>query len=189
MSQFGRVKVETISFDVPALVYGAVEKRAKPMNVRVAEYARRLFEAAWAARVADERGQGSDDLALDRQVKQVFLMSDCEPDAIATALGIPEGRVRRIIEAWRNRPAWERFEPPKVPVGTPPPPAPAQGGRAQIVVSDRQAETIQSMWSARASVKNIAGVVGLTERQLDAWLARNRDVCPARPVGRQKIAR
>ena len=94
-----------VSYSVPKTMFDAIEKRAKTMNIRAAEYIRRLSEAGWLARVKNERGEEPEDAALDRQVKQVFLLADCEADYIAEALQLPIERVNRILEAWRS-PAW-----------------------------------------------------------------------------------
>ncbi|TIS20440.1 MAG: hypothetical protein E5X07_25315, partial [Mesorhizobium sp.] len=69
------MNLQQISFAVPAIVFTNLAKRAAPLNIRPAEYARRLFEAAYAARIAGERGQQTEDGALDTQVRQVFLLA------------------------------------------------------------------------------------------------------------------
>lgn len=96
------VDLVQISFSVPRTVATNVAKRAEPLNIRLSEYARRLFEAAYAARVAQERGESSGDRSLDRQVRDVFLLADCEPEFVADALGMPVIRVRRILDGWRQ---------------------------------------------------------------------------------------
>lgn len=94
-------KLVPVSFDVSPKVFAGLAERAKQTNVRPAEYARRLFEAAYAARIAGERGEESGDAALDRQVKATFLLADCEPEFIAENLGTTTATVERILEGWR----------------------------------------------------------------------------------------
>lgn len=89
-----------ISFTVTPKVFAGLEARAA--GVKPALYAKQLFEAGYAARVGHERGERSADAELDRWVRQVFLMADCEAEFIASALDMPPDRVERILAAWRQ---------------------------------------------------------------------------------------
>ncbi len=91
-----------ISFSVPAIVVQNLIKRSGPLNIRASEYARRLFEAAYSARIAQERGGESGDPELDRAVRDVFLLADCEPEYIAEAISAPVEWVQKILEGWRR---------------------------------------------------------------------------------------
>lgn len=70
---------------------------------KVQLYANLLFEAAFAARIGQERSAAPLDRELDEQVKLVFCMAGTAPvAAIATALGVPGERVARILDGWKE---------------------------------------------------------------------------------------
>lgn len=94
--------LQQISFMVPALVAKNLAKRAAPLNIRPTEYAKRLFEAAYFVRCLAEKGEAAEDVELDRQVRQVFLLADCEPEYIAETIGMPVERAQRILDGWRQ---------------------------------------------------------------------------------------
>lgn len=165
--------LQPISFSVTSKLYAAVEKRAAARSVRVGEYARQLFEAAFNARVLGERGAESGDIELDRACRQVFLLADCEPEYIAETLAMPVGRVERILAAWRKIAA--EGERPAAPAPAPTAaPAPAQR------VGGYPVEQIRQMWADGASLKEIAAAIGKTEGALSMWMSKNRDICPKR---------
>jgi hypothetical protein len=67
-----------------------------------ATYAQLLFEAGFAARVSQERGQPATDAELDMQVRLVFACAgQADRAAIARATGVPEARVERILDGLR----------------------------------------------------------------------------------------
>jgi hypothetical protein len=67
-----------------------------------AAYAQLLFEAGFAARVGQERGQPAIDAELDMQVRLIFACAgQADRAAIARATGVPEARVERILEGLR----------------------------------------------------------------------------------------
>lgn len=176
------MNLQQISFSVPAIVMQNLTKRAGPLNIRPAEYARRLFDAAYAARIAGERGQETEDSDLDRAVRDVFLLADCEPDYIAQALGLPQERVTRILEGWRlaakqlaepaPAPAAPASQPPAV--ETKPAPPPGSGYPVDVIVP---------MWSEGKSLNEIAAAIGKTPAALGFWLKSHRDICPKRRGG------
>lgn len=171
------MNMQQISFSVPAIVFSNLQKRAAPLNIRPVEYARRLFEAAYAARIAGERGQETEDAALDHQVRQVFLLADCEPEFIAEALKLPLEQVTRILDGWRQA-ARELVE-PKAEPETP------EGGAAEDIPPAGEpkgydAELIGKMWAAGASTKEIAATIGKTPGALSVWASGHRDICPSR---------
>lgn len=179
------VDLVQISFSVPRTVATNVAKRAEPLNIRLSEYARRLFEAAYAARVAQERGESSGDRSLDRQVRDVFLLADCEPEFVADALGMPVIRVRRILDGWRQAVA----EALPTPAATPEPTVVAAATRlpppiARKVRSDGysadQIAVIRAMWREGKEVKDIAAAIGRPAPGLSNWASRHRDICPKR---------
>jgi len=92
----------TISLTLEGRMAAAIQQRAKTMGKTMSHYVRLLVDGAYAARIAGERDGTSGDAELDRQVKQVFLLADCEPEFIAQALGMEQGRVERILEGWKT---------------------------------------------------------------------------------------
>lgn len=173
------MNVAQISFSVSSTVYNAMAKRAGPLNVRPAEYARRLFEAAWAARVAGERGVPTEDRALDHQVQQVFLLADCEPEYIAEALKLPIERVTRILDGWRQV-ARELVEPPaqEKPAETPPPSDGAAEPRGRMTAEE--IAVLRNLWREGKPIPVIAATLERTPKAIEQFAARNRDICPAR---------
>jgi hypothetical protein len=174
-------QMQTISFSVTPLVAANLAKRAAPLNIRTSEYARRLFDAAYHARVLQERGEPAMDAELDEQVRKVFLLADCEPEFIAEAIGLPLPRVQTILDGWRTvareiadgtRPA-AAPAPSTPPSPASPPAAPAQGGGYPV-------ETIRTLWAEGKGVREIAGAIGKTEGAMSVWASKNRDVCPKR---------
>lgn len=96
------MQAKMVSFGVQPAVYAGLEQRGRTMGLAPGKYAQRLFEAAYAARCLAERGEESGDAALDRHVRQVFLLADCEPEFIADALAMPQARVERILAGWKR---------------------------------------------------------------------------------------
>lgn len=179
------MSLESITFAVSSLVYRNVVKRCQPLNIRPSEYARRLFEAAYAARVAGERGEESGDAALDAQVRQVFLLADCEPEFIAETIGLPLERVTRILDGWRRaaRDVVEECERPPAEE-----PATVDGERTTGRFADRATAawpadmiaTIADMWAAGRNCTEIGKAIGKTAGNLSVWMSKNRDLCPKR---------
>lgn len=168
-----------VSFPVHLKVYDTMAQRAAVMNVRPAEYARRLFEAAYAVRCAQEKGERHDDGELDMHVRLVFLMADCELDFIAEALGIGEATVARILEGWRIA-AGEIERPAAVPPPAPSAkPAPAKGGKLPRW-TDEDRRTLKQMWAAGKEVAEIAAVLGRAATAVQQYAISHRDLCPKR---------
>lgn len=165
-------QLQQISFAIPAKVYDNLKKRSGPLNIKVTEYARRLFEAAFAARVADERGQSSGDTALDNQVRQVFLLADCEPEYIADALHMPQERVSKILAGWRQV---AREDDAKAV----PPPA-RQGEETPAGAAGYPTDLIAKLWAEGRPLREIANAIGKTEGALSVWAVKHRDICPSR---------
>lgn len=180
------MQVQQISFGVPELVFRNLARRSQPLNIRPAEYARRLFEAAYAARIADERREPVDDHTLDSQVRQVFLLAGAEPDQIADALGLPKERVHRILKAWRQaalelagqqeETALRRGEAPAETAGTPPaaPETPAKDDDGY------PREVIAKLWAEGRSGSEIGRAIGKTAGAFYVWSGKHRDICPKR---------
>lgn len=181
------MSLESITFAVSSLVYRNVVKRCQPLNIRPSEYARRLFEAAYAARVAGERGEESGDAALDNQVRQVFLLADCEPEFIAETIGLPLERVTRILDGWR-RAARDIVEENERTPAKEPATVDAEGERIADRFADRATAAwsaemiaiIAGMWAEGRNCTEIGAAIGKTAGNLSMWMTHNRDICPKR---------
>lgn len=180
------VQLTQISFAVPAIVVENITKRAGPLNIRASEYARRLFEAAYAARIAQERGGESGDTALDRAVRDVFLLADCEPEYIADAIGAPVEWVARILEGWRRIAGELTGTPPagkpKPSASAPPTPPPARATGSTVIgrLSAEEVRIVRILWREGKSIPEIADVLGCDRKRVQNFATRNRNVCPSR---------
>ena len=192
------MQTRSISFAVDDRIYVNLEKRAAPMGLRPAEYARRLFEAAYLARVAAERGEAFDDAQLDRQVRQTFLLADCEPAFIAEAVGCTAARAERIVAGWRTyfevsrdaAPALalpapeERRDAPDAGVvdrageaGSGPRPRDPRSVKAW---PDEMVARMQVLWAEGRTCKEIGAAVGKTAGNVSVFTSKNRDMFPRR---------
>lgn len=88
-----------INFQVTAKVHVRLGEMAEEAGVPLSTYARMLFEAAYAARCGVHSEPG-----LDDQVARVLMLFGLDMDTarIARRVGIPEHRVVRILDAWRQ---------------------------------------------------------------------------------------
>jgi hypothetical protein len=92
------------AFDVSPKVHEAVGKRAREQGLTPTAFAKLLFEAAFAARVGQERGLPVDDAELDEQVRLVFACAgQADVAAIARATGVKPSLAEKILKAWRGR--------------------------------------------------------------------------------------
>lgn len=170
-----------VGIRISARAHGALAKRASEVGVSPSGYAKMLFEAAFAARIGQERNDPPADAELDEQVRLVFaLAGQGSTAAIARATGIPEPRVVRILDAWRQAPASlpkEASSPvfPAEPRGEDRsiPPAPAEG-------SGYPTALIRKLWAQGLSVKEIASRIGKSPRTFEMWAGKHRDICPKR---------
>lgn len=169
-----------ISFSVPSIVAQNLVKRAGPLNIRATEYARRLFEAAYSARIAQERGETTADAVLDRAVRDVFLLADCEPEYIAEAISAPVEWVRKILEGWRRTaggmaqarpPAKPAPETPAQPV---PPPAGSKAWPPETV------EKATALWAEGKTCSEIGAAIGKKEGAVSVFMSKNRSLFPKR---------
>lgn len=180
-------KPVTISLSLDAGMAAAIEARARTMGKRMSEYVRQLIDAAYAARIAIDRGDESGDTKLDRHVRQVFLLADCEPEYIAAALAIPEARVRRIIDAWRSV-AFTLDA--SAPLALPAPEAETTIDRtvragdqaeARPGFTPQQGAEIGRLWREGRNAAQIGAAMGTDADTIRQFAKANRDLCPARP--------
>lgn len=186
------MQTRSISFAVDDRIYANLEKRAAPMGLRPAEYARRLFEAAYLARAAAERGEAFDDAQLDRQVRQAFLLADCEPAFIAEAVGCTAARAERIVAGWRKyfedapaapalAPPEERRDAPAAGVadraGSGPKPRDPRSVKAW---PEEMVARMQVLWAEGRTLREIGAAVGKTSGNVSVFTSKNRDMFPRR---------
>lgn len=92
-----------IDLRVHPKVYQRLREMGKPRGYTPTAYAHLLFDAGFAARIGQEKDAPVTDVELDEQVRLVFACAgQGDTAAIARATGIPEARVVRILDAWRE---------------------------------------------------------------------------------------
>ena len=102
MMQAPAARVE-IRLKVAPKVHHRLSVAAQRAGMPTSTYALLLFEAAYAARVGQERGDEPVDAELDEQVRLVFaLAGQADAEAIAKATGVPAARVKKILEGFRK---------------------------------------------------------------------------------------
>lgn len=93
----------TLSIPVSQGQHRHLTAAAERLGYPASRYAALLFEAAYAARIGQERESPPADRELDEQVRLVFaLAGQASTAAIARATGVPEHRVVRILDAWKS---------------------------------------------------------------------------------------
>ncbi|MER9056460.1 hypothetical protein [Mesorhizobium sp. M0910] len=98
------IERKQFAFAVSPKVYEAVTKRARSQGMSPTGYAKLLFDAAFAARIGQERGDPASDAELDRQVTLVFACAgQGDAEAISTATGVRLSLVTMILRAWRKQ--------------------------------------------------------------------------------------
>lgn len=91
-----------IGLRLTGAAYRALQARARRAGYSTTGYGQLLFDAAFAARIGQEREGAPVDGELDEQIRLVFCMAgQANTHAIAKATGIPEQRVERILEGFR----------------------------------------------------------------------------------------
>lgn len=80
-----------------------LHEEAKRHGYAPSTYAQLLFEAAFAARMAQIADMPASDAELDQQVRQALILSGIgDTKEIASATGLSEATVDRILSAWRE---------------------------------------------------------------------------------------
>lgn len=91
-----------VTLQVPPKAYQRLHESAKARGYKPTAYAQLLFDAAFAARVGQERGTPASDGELDEQVRLVFACAgQADTAAIAKSTGVAEARVAKILEGLR----------------------------------------------------------------------------------------
>lgn len=92
------VEKKQFGIAVSPKVFDGVAARAKTIGLSPTAYAKILFEAGYAARIGQERGQPLGDAELDEQVKLVFACAgQGDAAAISKATGVKETLVIKIL--------------------------------------------------------------------------------------------
>lgn len=93
----------TIPVKVTPRAHQRLHEMAKAKGYSASGYATLLYEAAFSARIGQERGDPVTDADLDEQVRLVFACAgQADTAAIAKATGIPEPRVVKILQGWKQ---------------------------------------------------------------------------------------
>lgn len=189
---------QPITITIDKAMLAGMESRARSMNVRTAEYVRRLVDAAYMARVGMEKQLPATDAELDEAVRAIFVLSgECSPKAISRATGFPVEMVARVLQGFKI--ASRMPAAPQEQAATPAaPPAPEAKPQEEAAAPHKPAmrkggippwsketiETVRTMWAAGDKMKTIATAIGKTEGALSVFASKNRDVCPPRQVKR-----
>ncbi|MBN9078241.1 MAG: hypothetical protein BGN87_06485 [Rhizobiales bacterium 65-79] len=162
-----------IAFSIEEALYRRLEARASAMNMPTSKYARLLFDAAYAARIGQEKEIPASDRDLDETVKLVFACAGHGSNTMtARALGISESLVERIKEGWQT--ALKGGLPPKA--AAPSSPRLAKGSEYPA----EEVETIRRLWARGEKISAIAAELGKPAHSIQIWASRHRDVCPRR---------
>lgn len=122
---------------------------------------------------------------LDSQVKQVFLLADCEPEFIADSLGLPVNRVQRILEGWRQTAKallQPKPQPPAEPAAPLPPPGAAGEKQRNGSYSAEEISVIRNLWREGKTCREIADTIERPSAGFQQWVQKHRDICPKRRV-------
>ena len=93
----------SVVIKIPPRGHQRLHEMAKVKGYRAAAYAQMLFDAAFAARIGQERAAPVSDTELDEQVRAVLcLAGQFDVPAIAQALGLSEALVGKILDGWRG---------------------------------------------------------------------------------------
>ena len=92
----------SITIKVPPRAHQRLFEQGKAKGYTPSAYAQMLFDAGFAARIGQERGDPPADRELDEQVRLVFACAgQGDTTAIAKATGVPEPRVVKILDGFR----------------------------------------------------------------------------------------
>lgn len=191
------MSAQPISFSITAPQYEALAKRAGVLNIRPAEYAKRLFDAAYFVRCRAEKGEAVFDQELDCQVRQVFLLADCEPEYIAQAIGMLIERVQRILAAWRGAAKNMASDGGAVAAVTgkaqlagadsaepspsvPPAPSGERNPRSIKAWPTEVVERAAALWADGKTAVEIAEAIGKKRGAVEMFASKNRDIFPKR---------
>ncbi|RWG44149.1 hypothetical protein [Mesorhizobium sp.] len=91
-----------VSFTLDGPLCAGLERRAKSMGKRPADYIRMLCEAAYLARVGREKNLPATDHDLDQAVRAVFcLAGEFNVATIAHVTGLPAGVVDNALRGFK----------------------------------------------------------------------------------------
>ncbi|EHK56835.1 hypothetical protein [Allomesorhizobium alhagi] len=94
----------SITIKVPPKAHQRLHEIGKTKGYSASAYAQMLFDAGFAARLGQMRGDPVSDAELDEQVKLVFaLAGQGNAAAISKATGVKEVLVTKILNAWKKQ--------------------------------------------------------------------------------------
>lgn len=163
------------SLDLPADLREELERRAAADRRSVNELALDLLFAAWTARKQLDRGELDAASELDRLVRVVLLLGDCEPSFVASATGAPVSVVERILDGWRRTMA---SGPAEIAAAPGEKPVARQGKRQSWSDADRA--LLQELWSEGLAIAAIGERLGRAATAVQQYAVAHRDLCPKR---------
>lgn len=93
----------SVTIKLPPRAHQRLHEMAKTKGYPIATYAQLLFDAAFSARVGQERDQPASDAEMDELVRAVFcLAGQFNAKVISKATGVSERTAQRILEGWRK---------------------------------------------------------------------------------------
>jgi hypothetical protein len=161
----------SLTLQLRAPMHARLAERASERGWKPTDFALQLLEAAYAARCQHDRGEESGDAKLDRAVRDVFLMADCEPEYIAAALDLPQSWVEKILEGWR------RFDPLSRSPAAPPK---GKRGGATRPWTEAELRQVKDMWAAGKPVSAIAAAIGRPAGGVQQYICKKRSLFPRR---------
>ncbi len=156
----------TIALPTDANLAADLRHYATERGAELADIALQMLLAGWKARQWLDREQLDDGDELDRHVRLVLLLGDCEPEFIAAATGVPQQLVERVLAGWSSACSAPKPEPEK--------------RRSLSRWTEAERARLAEMWAAGTEVKEIAVALGRSPQALGVYASANRDICPHR---------
>ncbi|MGB3834437.1 MAG: hypothetical protein WA975_21535 [Mesorhizobium sp.] len=158
----------TITLPTDTDLAADLRRYATVSGAEPADLALQMLMAGWKARRWLDREQIDGGSDLDRHVRLVLLLGDCEPEFIAAATGVPPQLVERILAAW-SRACSE-------PAPTPKP----DKRRSLRAWTEAERARLAELWAQGMEVKEIAAALGRSPGALGVYVSAHRDLCPNR---------
>ncbi len=177
------MNLRPITIMVTPLVERNVEERARKLGYKPSDYVRMLFEAAYAARVGQERELPATDVELDEQVRLVMcLAGQADHASISKATGVRTTLVAAIFEGFSILRAGKAVvrEARSLIAGASATPTDAQRSARGTKRGDEKIDLIRRMWSDGHSAAEIAAATGSTTGSIYQFAKNNRVICPVR---------
>lgn len=158
----------TIALPTDADLAAELRRYATATGAEPADLALQMLTAALKARRWLDREQLDGGSELDRHVRLVLLLGDCEPEFVAAATGVPQQLVERILAGWSS-------------ACSAPAPAPKPEKRRQLRAwTEAERARLAELWAQGMEVKEIAAALGRSPQALGVYASTHRDLCPNR---------